>query len=422
VQSSVVRNNYVIDPQSKFVNVFTNYEDGYKFADAKSFVWKEQLAYKLNDNNSVIVGASYQDVVELTKTGDLPELFDPSISSSAQGQYYLGTDITTATGDNLKIEQDFHYVHYRNIGAYLQWQSQLTEKLNLTLGGRCDYNTRFGSTINPRVGLVYAPVQKMKFKALYGRAYLAPSPYKSYEHYGAFIPDDFGNPTKLVAPFWHLPNPDLKPEIINTIELSWSYFVSKKLGINVNGYLNESNNLIVNDVFFNQTFKGVEVEVVEMAVNKGKAQTYGGTVRLNYLTKFGTTGTANAYLAYSYSDGNIDDSPLTYSAKNTVKGGIDIQFGKLGLSPRFIYRTESNHGLLTDVNDTPIQNDAFGVLNLFVKYELLSKIERVKMHAFLHVNNLTNSKYYNLTLGGSETLGAAPQDPIKFTGGFSFKF
>lgn len=49
------------------------------------------------------------------------------------------------------------------------------ETLALTLGVRYDDYDDVGSTTNPRAGIVYAPFEKLYFKALYGTAFRAPS-------------------------------------------------------------------------------------------------------------------------------------------------------------------------------------------------------------------------------------------------------
>ncbi len=49
------------------------------------------------------------------------------------------------------------------------------KNLTLTIGGRHDHYDDVGSSTNPRFGIVYAPGEKLWFKALYGKAFRAPS-------------------------------------------------------------------------------------------------------------------------------------------------------------------------------------------------------------------------------------------------------
>ncbi len=61
------------------------------------------------------------------------------------------------------------------IGLYLQHKYKINQQVNLTWGGRYDHYSDVGSTVTPRVALVYSPVEKTKFKWMYGEAFRAPS-------------------------------------------------------------------------------------------------------------------------------------------------------------------------------------------------------------------------------------------------------
>jgi len=76
------------------------------------------------------------------------------------------------------------------------------ENLSLTAGVRYDHYDDFGSTTNPRFGMVWAPTGNLWFKTLYGTAFRAPS---------------FGNLYYKNNPAT-TGNKDLGPEKIQTIE------------------------------------------------------------------------------------------------------------------------------------------------------------------------------------------------------------
>jgi outer membrane receptor for ferrienterochelin and colicin len=132
-------------------------------------------------------GFTFEDINALPKTGDLPFKYDPDVPADLQGYYYIGTNVVDGAGNDLTIAQDFYQIRYQNYGGYLQFQGQPTDVLRIVAGGRVDYNTRYGLSINPRAGIVAKPIDKLNIKLLYGRAYLAPSPYNAYQHYGSFV-------------------------------------------------------------------------------------------------------------------------------------------------------------------------------------------------------------------------------------------
>jgi iron complex outermembrane receptor protein len=102
----------------------------------------------------------------------------------------------------------------RNI-RYLSVQDewQIVTDLALTTGLRYDDYSDFGSTTNPRVALVWAATEALTTKLLYGSAFRAPS----FSELGFK-----NNPVSLG-------NPNLNPEKIDTVELSFNYKVNDNL-------------------------------------------------------------------------------------------------------------------------------------------------------------------------------------------------
>ena len=417
IQSNLSRGRYELSPESQFQNTFTNYNSGYKYAQHTSFQIREQLTYSINELHSIIAGFSFQDVNALAKTGDLPFAYDKDKPVALQGMYYIGTNVTDVNGTDLTLLQDFYQVQQKNYGSFLQYQGEITSFLNLTAGLRYDYNTRYGSSINPRLGTVISASDRMKFKVLYGEAFLAPSVYKAFQHYGAFVTvPDTNDPTQvggLFGPFWHLSNPDLKPEKLRTTEMQASYIMDR-VGITLSGYYNQISDLIVNEVESGQTFKGITVQDVERPINKGEALTYGVTARLDSYLYLGSMS-LNTNLTYSYSDGEIDGAALPFSAQHTVKFGTVLKSDKWSINPRVMFRSESLHPTLMDVDGNRESNDSFALVNLYARYQVTDFM------AFnLKARNLLNSKYYNVSLAQDEGFAATPQDPIKIMAGVNF--
>lgn len=128
---------------------------------------------------------------------------------------------------------------------------------NMTAGVRYDYFSDFGSTINPRLALVWQTSNTMTSKLLYGRAFRAPS---FVELYAQNNPVGNGNS-------------NLNPETIDTYELAFDFYPNSKFRNMVNVYYYQAENLIdaVGTSFDNvgeQEGYGLEYEVNYKPTNK----------------------------------------------------------------------------------------------------------------------------------------------------------
>lgn len=118
--------------------------------------------------------------------------------------------ISKEDGSTLDEAEGTETADLLNIGAYVSSNLQVLEKwLKLTGGARYDYHNRYGSQASGRLGVTSVLAKGLVTKALYGRAYKAPSPYLLFAE--PLVPGDV------------IGNTDLKPQYINTWEWQISY-------------------------------------------------------------------------------------------------------------------------------------------------------------------------------------------------------
>lgn len=116
----------------------------------------------------------------------------------------LGSVVDVSDDPNLVfIEPHDRRITY----AFAQDEWQLAPDWNFTGGVRYDHYSDFGSTVNPRLALVWQTRYNLTSKVLYGRAFRAPAFNELY---------NINNPVALG-------NPDLDPEKIDTYEIAFDY-------------------------------------------------------------------------------------------------------------------------------------------------------------------------------------------------------
>jgi len=117
----------------------------------------------------------------------------------------------------------------KNWALYIQDEFQILNPLIFNAGLRYDHYDTFGGTTNPRLALIYTPIEKTSLKFLYGRAFRAPNAYELYYHDGEETQKS---------------NPDLEPETIDTYELVAEQYVGRRLRGSVAGFYYKIGDLI----------------------------------------------------------------------------------------------------------------------------------------------------------------------------------
>ena len=233
-ESTVLYSKYELLPDSKFTNNFANF-NSFKYGRGEKLKLEQQLNYHWADIHDLVGGFIFEDFSVIPKTADLSSKYDTGKGVDEQGFFYLGTDNTLP----LKIFQ----IDYQNYGFYVQAQSKWKDWLSSTIGFRFDHDTRFGNSVNPRVGLIMKPSKKTTLKVFYGEAYLAPSVNLAWAHFGSF--DGFNAGTgNYTSSFFHIPNPDLQPEKSRTIDMNLTHNMTPDLVLSGTVYYTRVDDII----------------------------------------------------------------------------------------------------------------------------------------------------------------------------------
>ncbi len=398
---------YDLDTESRYVNQFVSFQGGYKYEQHLVARMETRVSYDFGDWLDATLGVSYQDFSGQPKTADLQEPWESDEAADSQVHNYPGTD----------IGQDYYHYRYQNIGVFAELQSSPIEWLTATAGVRYDHNTRYGPSITPRAGVAMTPAKGTSIKVLYGQAFLAPSPYTTYQHFGSFYNTQSGG---LGAFFWRLPNEDLKPERLQMFELGLSQRVADVVNLRLDGWYATTSDLINTEISSGQQFKGVDVNTVSRPINQGAGSTYGVTASASAVWKPGQFR-INPWLAYTWSDGEVDDEPITLHATHVLKGGLDLGWRRLSLSTQLQFRTSSLNGAQVDDDGDALEVDGFFVLDAYLRYRGVFDASWGGLSAWVRARNVLDNRYYHPS-NATDTLTGAPQDPIRITGGLDLHF
>lgn len=116
--------------------------------------------------------------------------------------------------------------------AYLQDELLISKKVSLNAGVRYVYYTTFGGSTNPRLSLLYNPLDKTTLKLLYGTAFRAPNVYELYYQDGITFKS----------------NPNLQPEKISTYELVLEQYLGESLRFSAAGFQYKTRDLITLEI------------------------------------------------------------------------------------------------------------------------------------------------------------------------------
>ena len=102
------------------------------------------------------------------------------------GDYILTTPRTEGTINGFYENDD----ETRELGAYLQSETRLSDKLELVAAGRVDTHSALPDPVfSPRAALVFKPAENQAFRVSYNRAFSTPSSLNQFLDLGTSIPD-----------------------------------------------------------------------------------------------------------------------------------------------------------------------------------------------------------------------------------------
>lgn len=452
--SQVTHSTYQLDPLSNFRNVFTLMEPAYLYARSWKFKAEQLFTYVFSSSVRLTGGITTERYFSIPRSNDL---IDPVKNDNLSQAVIINSQ---APNNPNGIPAELIETEYTSNGGLLELNLTPGKEWNFTIGSRLDKDQRYDLTINPRVGAVYTSEGGLIAKALFGTAFLAPSPQNIYDRYGIVETNDNGN--TYFSNFYNLPNTQLEPQTISTWELGAKYFFARNLSLDVSSYYSRVTNLIspvssevyperIDAVYPGMTYEiggqTIAIDEIQINDNLGESTILGGSILLNYLLRAERVN-ADIYLSYSYVDGTTDvdeegpavERNLPGVAPHQIKFGGTVRTGKFTASIRAnivgkqrafsfdgVKDANDNGNVIDDDEYTEI--DGYVLLNANISYNLSNQFSLL-----FSGRNLLDQRYRNVNIGtgdNSDSFGGsaqaefrdgAPQNPLRISMGIKFSF
>lgn len=197
---------------------------------------EENITWKPSDEVDLNAGASVSYSGVLPKTLDNANRFD----YSSYKMFAESVDFTFPLYGSWGI----YPTTFFQAGAYVQTDYDL-KPFTITAGVRYDYNSKWGSSINPRVALLWKLTDKLTLRGSEGFAYKTPSLTQMYYTVSVAIPNDAA-PGKYALAYHHIPTVGkLKPEHISSTEVGLRMYFNKTNYMEIVGYTNRMRDPLV---------------------------------------------------------------------------------------------------------------------------------------------------------------------------------
>ncbi|MDD2914508.1 MAG: TonB-dependent receptor [Gallionella sp.] len=408
--------NRDVDPQAKYVNIYTAFVDSYSYVLGNRLGIEQNLNWKLNDMHRAQMGIGYQKYYAI-ETSSLPGPYDTGKGPGEQGFYYPNTSIPLPIYD----------ASFNNISAYAQLQSEWSSQFSTMAGLRLDRRSDYGKSINPRLGMVWRASKQHLFKALYGEAFRAPSPEESLTSFGSFDGSKDANGLYRGTGF-RAPNFNLKPEKAKTLSLTWDWRPREDLNVVANAYHSQIQNLIV-------TLPSTAVNAIPGAIlinpeikgNAGTQTQTGLDLMAQWNFQINPTWAAKLWSSASWIEGKSNEGDsvewdLRYVASHKYKLGTTLSyFDRVSITPKILWIGGTTNGRKKNSRNPPerLVTPGYTLTNLHIGWH---KLLDGKGTLWLDVYNLFDKRYYAAAGSGSLTFFDMPQQPRSGMVAFEYNF
>ncbi len=225
---------YRMDNNSSEGLSFLDYTDKiYRYAAGNDILVEQLFTVMPAEKLEIISGITYQYSGNLPQTSFLDAPFNPNDYS------YFSTSVNF--NDTVTKNFGINPLKYHNFSIFSQSYYSINS-FRFMGGVRIDNNSRYGTSVSPRLAGLYILNPKTSFRASIGYAYKAPPSSMAWQSLAYRSGINFDSLTYI-----SIPNPDLEPEKYMSVELGLIKTYKKRYNVNISVYYNSIKNLIMNE-------------------------------------------------------------------------------------------------------------------------------------------------------------------------------
>ncbi|MFC1500229.1 TonB-dependent receptor domain-containing protein [Candidatus Zixiibacteriota bacterium] len=265
-----------------------------------------------------------------------------------------------------------------NLAIFFQEEYVASPSMTITVGGRLDWNHLVnGKTLrqfSPKMSIVWSPAAEISIRALFGRAFRAPTIAE------LFFQKEIAGGTEFV------PNPDLRAErLVNSVEIGTRATLLPGITFDVALFRQDYADMIfwvnVSDDY------GVTYPLFQVRnLNRARMQGIDASVMARICKGILTSANYTWLDAQDYSPGRENDT-LPYRAEHTFNVAVDMESGKWNLRTESRFRSD-----IKEVFLYPLQApSAYMLTSMVLRHHLTETLT-----LSLRINNLFDRQYEEL--------------------------
>lgn len=290
------------------VSFNNNFRSGLKLK-TQYYLTRYQTTQEINDLNTgvIIPGNEFSQYLHRGEIQASKELLKSlSITGGAGGAYEHLNDASYGNAKNMS-----------NYFAYWQADWNTSDKLSFTGGTRYDYHNKYGSKLNPSVGLRYTPIKNLTFKAAVGTGFKTPNFQQLYlvftniqTGYTVLGAEVFAKELQVlkdagqIASVWPAASRvgGLAPERSVSYSTGFTFTPTKSLKLDVNVFYNDIKNFINSEQVATKT----SGQQVFSYINIARAYLTGTEIGLSWSATKSLNINAGYQLLYAIDRGVLD--------------------------------------------------------------------------------------------------------------------